>query len=95
MILKLTNNATHLHPLLIFKPVLVHNNAAKKIWISLLDELEEAGWSKKDIADNSHISLKTLKRLENGEVKEPTYSTFKKLLTFYCSSILAASQQEE
>ncbi len=95
MNLQLKNNTTHLQPFISLKlrPVLTHNDAAKRIWISLLIELEDTGLSKKDIAEKCHISLKTLQRLESGEVKKPSYATFKKLLAFYCSSIMSMSEE--
>ncbi len=72
-----------------FSGTLCHHNPAANIWEALLAELYDLGFSHKTIAEASHISIPTLKRLEKNRV-HPTPATFSKLLAFYCSVATAA-----
>ncbi|MGA2655607.1 MAG: helix-turn-helix transcriptional regulator [Gammaproteobacteria bacterium] len=73
-----------------FSGTLEHKqNPAANIWVVLLAELYEMGFSQKTIAEESNISIPTLKRLEKNRVC-PSPATFSKLLAFYCSVATAA-----
>lgn len=61
-----------------------NHNPSANIWEVLLTELYELGFSQKTIAQESNISIPTLKRLEKSCVC-PSPATFSKLLAFYCS----------
>lgn len=61
-----------------------NHNPSANIWEVLLTELYELGFSQKTIAQESNISIPTLKRLEKSKVS-PSSATFSKLLAFYCS----------
>jgi hypothetical protein len=81
MQVKLKNQLVEKPP---FSGALNHHNPSANIWEVLLAELYELGFSQKTIAQESHISIPTLKRLEKNRVS-PSPATFSKLLAFYCS----------
>lgn len=78
-----------------FIPIAIHsskNNASQKIWVALVQELYEVGVTQQMIMQHCKISLQTLNRLENDEVQAPTYPTFKKILIFYCNTMMGLSK---
>lgn len=53
-----------------------------------LDEMLQAGFPLKLLAEQSKISCSTLYRLTKGKIKNPTYKTFKRLVKTYCRLIV-------
>ena len=54
------------------------------ILATLLKELLELGCSLPEIAAQTQISLRTLRRLYRGETAQPSRQTFSRILSFYC-----------
>ena len=65
------------------------------IMTTLLQELVELGCSLSEIAKQTQISLRTLRRVYRGETAQPSQQTFSRVLSFYCHRTSRVVEEQE